>query len=368
MLNPTVSVIVPVFNVAKYLRKCLDSILAQSERDIEILCGDGGSKDGSLEILREYEQNDKRIHVISKPGSGYGESVNDCIKIAKGSYIGIVESDDFIAPNMYRDMVRIAKKCNADIVRADFYSFYEEPLGAEKKTYNVLMKHKRYYNRIINPQNERELYRSWLTTWSGIYKRTWLLENDIWHNQSPGAAFQDVGFWFQTMCYAHRIVFLRHPYYYWRQDNPNASVKCINTICSHTYNEYKNIWDNLSKTRSIIGDTNRDVLCWRQFCSYMWVANQLSGETLRRHMKMLKSDFNNLDKEGYLDLSFFRPKEISFLKQVLTSENCEPQDFFAMNGYELRYLAGLPKWLQRVICAYFIYGIKYIFYSLKTML
>ena len=100
--RPKVSIVVPVFNVKTFLPDCLDSILNQTISDIEILCGDGGSNDGSLEILRDYEKRDSRIKVISKEKSGYGQSVNDCMNMAEGEYIGIVESDDVVAPDMYR--------------------------------------------------------------------------------------------------------------------------------------------------------------------------------------------------------------------------------------------------------------------------
>ena len=76
MSNPKVSIIVPVFNVKAYLRECLDSILAQTLPEIEIICGDGGSNDGSLEIIQEYAQKDSRVHYITKEKSGYGQSVN----------------------------------------------------------------------------------------------------------------------------------------------------------------------------------------------------------------------------------------------------------------------------------------------------
>ena len=85
-----VSVLVPVYNVAPYLPACMDSILNQTLADIEVLCGDGGSTDGSLDILREYERRDSRVCVISQKGSGYGQSMNNCLRMATGEYIGIV--------------------------------------------------------------------------------------------------------------------------------------------------------------------------------------------------------------------------------------------------------------------------------------
>ena len=121
-----ISVLVPVYNVAPYLKKCMESILSQTLADIEILCGDGGSTDGSLEILREYESKDSRVHVISKKGSGYGQSMNECLAMATGEYIGIVESDDLVRRDMYAVLFHAAEHFNADIVLSDFYHYYDD--------------------------------------------------------------------------------------------------------------------------------------------------------------------------------------------------------------------------------------------------
>lgn len=108
--KPKVTIIVPVFNVVKYLKECLDSILNQTLEDIEVICGDGGSNDGSLEILEQYAKKDVRLKYISKEKSGYGQSVNECMDMAKGEYIGIVESDDKVDPRMYENLYYVAKK------------------------------------------------------------------------------------------------------------------------------------------------------------------------------------------------------------------------------------------------------------------
>ena len=135
-----------------FLRECLDSILGQTLEDIEVLCGDGGSNDGSLEILREYEKNDKRVKVISREGSGYGQSVNECMDIARGEYIGLVESDDKVDKNMYETLYNIAKDHNLDWVKSDIYHYYSgmpenEQLVRESITYGA-----DFYNQILNPQ------------------------------------------------------------------------------------------------------------------------------------------------------------------------------------------------------------------------
>jgi glycosyltransferase involved in cell wall biosynthesis len=105
-----VSILVPICNVEKFLGKCLCSIVNQTLTDIEIICINDGSKDQSLEIIKKFVKDDQRIVVIDKPNSGYGDSMNKGMGIAKGEYIGIVESDDFINANMFDELYSLAKE------------------------------------------------------------------------------------------------------------------------------------------------------------------------------------------------------------------------------------------------------------------
>lgn len=114
MKQPKVSIIVPVYKVEKYLVQCLDSIVGQTLKDIEIIIVDEGDKDACRYIIDHYEQADKRVIAIHEKNGGYGASVNKGFDIAKGEYIGIVESDDFIAPEMYEEMYNYAKKLDAE--------------------------------------------------------------------------------------------------------------------------------------------------------------------------------------------------------------------------------------------------------------
>jgi hypothetical protein len=81
-----------------------------------------------------------------------------------------------------------------------------------------------YYGRVINVSEELEVFRFIMNTWSGIYKKDFLLENNIWHNETPGASYQDNGFWFQTFLHGKRAFFLKKAFYMNRRDNPNSSV------------------------------------------------------------------------------------------------------------------------------------------------
>lgn len=110
------SVVVPIFNSEKYLSKCLESILAQSIPDMEVICVDDGSGDGSLEILKKYQKMDFRIKVIHLEHVGLVAARKAGVKEAKGKYIGYVDSDDWIEPDMYRTLISLAEKYDADLI------------------------------------------------------------------------------------------------------------------------------------------------------------------------------------------------------------------------------------------------------------
>ena len=130
--KPKISIVVPIYNVEKYLRECLDSILAQTLQDIEIIAIDDGSPDQCGNIIDEYAKKDKRIIAIHQKNSGYSISVNKGIALAKGEYIGIIESDDWIEPDMYKTLYENAKKYDTDITKGGFWK-YNSTLPKEKQ-------------------------------------------------------------------------------------------------------------------------------------------------------------------------------------------------------------------------------------------
>ena len=121
--EPKISVLVPIYNVKQYLAECIDSIIMQTLTNIEIILLDDGSTDGSAEICDEYAQKDQRIKVIHKPNSGYGATMNIGLDNARGKYVGIVESDDYIRPEMYEEQYKLAEKEYLDFLKADFRIF-----------------------------------------------------------------------------------------------------------------------------------------------------------------------------------------------------------------------------------------------------
>ncbi len=221
---PKVSIVIPIYNVAQFLVECLDSVVNQTLKEIEIICVNDGSTDSSLEIVKRYAAKDDRFVIINKKNAGYGHTMNRGIEKARGKYIGITESDDYIMPRMYEQLYTIAEKHHLDVVKSDYYEF--NTISGRKnldyiKTCNMDTS---YYNHPIVNSKEHILFHFKMNTWTGIYRTEFLRENNICHNETPGASYQDNGFWFQTLSLAKSVYFLNKAFYCYRQDNPNSSI------------------------------------------------------------------------------------------------------------------------------------------------
>lgn len=219
-----VSIIVPVYNVAPYLGEALECLEEQTLRDMEIICINDGSTDRSLDILQQHASSDKRIQVKSQKNRGYGSAVNVGLNAALGEYVAIFEPDDLVPPNMYEDLFHVAENYELDFVKADFYRFVGKPGGQIDRTLVRLSENPEDYNVVFDPSSRPETVLFTMNTWSGIYRRGFLEKWQIRHQETPGASFQDNGFYFQTFAYARRAMLLDKPYYMNRRDNPASSV------------------------------------------------------------------------------------------------------------------------------------------------
>ena len=188
-----ISILVPIYNVGKYLRACLDSILAQTFTDFEVICMDDGSTDNSGAILDEYALFDKRIKVFHKENSGYGKTMNAALRLAEGKYIGIVESDDTIEKSMYQILYDKVVNDNLDIVKSDFYLVWDNEDRAVRKQYFSLADRHEMYNRVINPNVELESYLVQKFTWNALYKKELIQRNNIRYNETSRSEERRVG-------------------------------------------------------------------------------------------------------------------------------------------------------------------------------
>lgn len=228
--TPLVSVVMPCYNVEDYLDVAMESVLGQSLENIEIVCVNDGSKDSTLSILQEYSAKDSRVLIVDGPNGGYGKAMNKGMSAASGEYIAILEPDDFIDKEMLKTLYDAAEQWGADFVKSDYYRFTTGEDGKMIAEPEQISSKPEYYGHPMNPHENHDLFNMQMMNWTGIYKRDFVEAHGIKHHESPGASYQDNGFWFQVFCWADTIGVVNRPFYYYRQDNANSSINQDNKV------------------------------------------------------------------------------------------------------------------------------------------
>lgn len=296
-----VSVIVPCCNVEKFLDQCLKSIVSQTLREIEIICVNDGSKDGTIDIIKNYAASDARIRVIDKSNSGYGDSMNRGIAMATGEYIGIVESDDYIEPKMFETLYNTAKKFDAEIVKSSFWLYWAEK--EYNKFYECLPAEE--CNKLITPSSYKDgfLYRLKPSIWSAIYRRSFLKDRNISFLPTPGASYQDTSFTFKAFSECKRFVMVHDAFLHYRQDNIGSSVNNADKKAYCVCDEYKEI-DKFIGNKSQ-KDTLYPIYAAAFYDACIWMYEKLSIVKRYEFLKYISPWFKKIIGEIGVDKIYF---------------------------------------------------------------
>ena len=312
-----ITILVPVYNVEPYLRRCLDSIINQTFSDLEILCLDDGSTDQSGKILEEYAKKDSRIQVIHKENTGYGSTMNLGIRMAHGTYIGIVESDDVIEKEMYEVMYQAAEKHKVDMVKTDFYKLWDHEDGTEWLEYTCLSENKNLYHRVIQPVKETEAFFLEKFTWNTLYNREFLQKNQISYQETPGASYQDNGFWFQTMYYAKRVFVLGQAFYKYKQDNPSSSFHSKQKVYAMK-EEYDYIHAFLKKQQE--KDKRLYQICFHfRICGYLFTLERIAEGLKMEFAKEIGKECEWYEKEKESCYQWLSERDREIIRQLKQS-------------------------------------------------
>nr|WP_268904482.1 glycosyltransferase family 2 protein [Campylobacter armoricus] len=213
----------PIYNVEKYLRQCLDSVVNQTLQEIEIILVDDGSTDNCGKICDEYAIKDKRIQVVHKTNAGLGAAYNTGLEMASGEYIGFVESDDWIEPNMYEELYKKASETNVDVCIGNFYYHSEAGDKIYSKLFTTIP-----YDEIFSIDNYPELLTLHSSLWAKIYKKSVLGHIRVPEFKNSGY-YCDFPYWTEILCCAKTITRINSCVYHYRIDNPNASSTNLRT-------------------------------------------------------------------------------------------------------------------------------------------
>ena len=233
---PKVSVIVPFYNVENYIEKCLETLVNQTLKDIEIILVNDGSKDRSIDIVNKFlKQYPEKIVYLEKENGGLSDARNFGIPHAKGEYIAFLDSDDYVEKDMYENMYELAKKEDSDMVECDFYWEYPDKLKKDEG--------------IIYHGKKEMIEKVRVVAWNKLIKKEILEKSDV--KFAKGLRYEDVEFTYKLVPYIEKVSFLKKPCVHYVQregsisNKQNERNKEIFDVLDNVINYYKekNIYD-----------------------------------------------------------------------------------------------------------------------------
>lgn len=242
-----ISIIVPVYNTAKYLDKCIQTLIKQTLEDIEIIFIDDGSEDNSVEILKNYAKNDKRISILKQNHKRQGAARNYGLSIAQGEYIGFVDSDDWVELDMFEKLYYQAKETDSDIVMCSMNTFEDGTNKIIVNTYNTLdiFNQKFFENSFTSQDTLNFIFNISVSPYNKIYRKSLIAKNNIKFPEN--IYFEDNAFFFKSWLNAKKISLLNQKLYQYRKSTASTTKSDKNKL---------DIFRTLDLTKNILEENN----------------------------------------------------------------------------------------------------------------
>ena len=281
---PKVSVIVPIYNVEKYLEKCINSLLSQTLEDIQIILVNDGSKDNSGNIAKEYEKNNKdRVIYVEKENGGLSDARNYGLKYATGDFIAFLDSDDYIEKNDYEEMYNKAIEENADYVECDFIWEFPNKIRVDKQYPYKNKKEMLSFVRVV--------------AWNKLIKRQLIIDNNL--EFPKGLRYEDVEFTYKLIPFINKFAYVDKPFiHYVQREGSIANVQ--NERTAEIFTVLDNVIEFYKKNN--IYEKYRDELEYNYarylLCSSLKRMCKIKDKTIREKLlteswKRLNSNFPN---------------------------------------------------------------------------
>ena len=244
-----ISIIIPIYNSASFLSKCLNSIINQIYEELEIICINDGSTDESLEILRKYKEEDSRIKIVSHENRGISYSRNEGVAMAKGKWIMFVDSDDWIDIDTCKVVSEIAENEKCDVVMWSYIREFKNKslpkyyLKQEKKWLGkneVALIHRRIFGPINEELNYPDSMDAYGTVWAKLYRRECVRDIKFIDTKEVGSA-EDVLFNAELFSQINNVVFTPHCFYHYRKYGMSYTNSCKRDL----YKKWENLYDRL---------------------------------------------------------------------------------------------------------------------------
>lgn len=324
-----ISVIMPVYNVEKYLKDCLESLINQTLKDIEIICVNDGSTDSSLSILEEYQKKDDRIIIINQEnrGPGPGGARNSGMEKARGEYVHFIDSDDYIDVDAFEKLYPLCKETDVDFIIFKVRKLNDATGKIEpSEYYDIASIDKKYKNKIITYQDiKKHIFFMVVSPYAKIYKREFI--KDIKFPEQ--ILFEDNEFFLETILKSKNLYILDE-YLYHHRIRPNS----ITTSKSSDYKDTIAISNMMIKTTKELGkfEELKNYAYPRKIGNTYIIINQLADHDNREDFfKEIKSDFTKHQAEYEAD-DFFMNELNNKTRHIFYSGiNCETSDEFILS-------------------------------------
>lgn len=313
-----ISIIIPVYNVERYLNECLDSVCAQSFKDLEIICVNDGSTDNSLEILNDYGDNDNRIKIITQENNGLGHARNTGLRYATGEYVLFIDSDDLLTSNCLDELYVNAVSNDSDLVIFNFFRFNEY---ANSQTPSGLFLDNMFgdvdYNNFTFTYNDikQHVMDEYFAVWFKLYKKEFLDKFNI--SFQEGIAYEDVLFQIKCFLYADRMSFLPEFIYNYRTSNSNSITS-----------DNSKIWDIVEVADSVedflnemsLKDYFKNEFAMFKIIHYNYRMELLVSED---YFDFVKNEFLSMKNDGNVNIEELSQRAKTIFYNVLSCENLE---------------------------------------------
>jgi len=266
--NPLVSIIVPIYNSERYLEQCIESIVHQTLRNIEIILIDDGSTDSSPAICDAYTQQDPRVRVLHQKNGGYGKACNAGIDMSRGGYFGIVESDDYAELDMFERLYDHVKKHDLDLVHCNYYYYNTAEDTHERSDLSHIP-----HDVVCNPLDVVSVFNQRPAVWSMLYRTSYIRRNNIRFRETPGASYQDTSFTFKVLALAEKFLLTSDTLIHYRIDNENSSSSSrekVLCVCEE-FNEIERFIEQKD-----LGEKLLPIIPRLKFPTYMWNYRRLA--------------------------------------------------------------------------------------------
>lgn len=310
VMNPKITVLMPIYNASAYLEESFGSLLAQDFDDFEVVCINDGSTDSSLGIIQRYCDKDIRFRLIDKMNSGYGASMNFGLEAARGDYIAILEPDDFFEPQALSKLYQAASDHNADIVKANYWFYWSKPSSRNQL---ITVVKPALAGKTLKPLESRQAQDIFLaipSIWSGLYRKSYLDRNNIRFLETPGASFQDLGFTFKLWAYAPVVSLIEDPILHYRQDNESSSVNDpAKAFCVfEELHEIDRVVADLFEYDQIAHEQQyqlRGIVHRIKYDNYLWNYQRLDKKDRLVFLQKAVIDLRKEQDKGFYDPSYF---------------------------------------------------------------